>query len=325
MIKPSVSIIIITYNQEKFISQAIDSVLEQKDIGDIEIIIGDDASKDGTKAILDGYKSKYPNVFNIFSRPINLGPTKNFYELFKHCNGDYIAVLEGDDYWTDPYKLFKQTNFLEKDNSFIACVHRYKTIDENDNVIQDEYSGHGTPKLGLYTLDDFKNYIYFGHLGTLLFRNFIKNGDVDYSIIKYGHEFIADITLNLLLCFFGKIEVLDLNMASMRTIVIKDGTNFKSAIQKKNQVVGRINYLKKLQIYALEEFNYDLNYRDRNAYHFAWSILFLLKYPSLHNWKAFLYTYKLNKNKIKLFWYLIKNLDRLFAKLRFQFNKIFSR
>lgn len=325
MIKPSISIIVITYNQEKFISKTIESILEQQDIGDIEIIIGDDASTDDTKAILEAYKNKYPNVFNVFSRSSNLGPTKNFYELFKYCNGEYIAVLEGDDYWSDPHKLYKQTNFLEKDKSFIACVHRYKIVDENDNVIEDEYSGHGTPKLGLYTLDDFKNYIYFGHLGTLVFRNFIKNNDVDYSIIKNGDKFIADITLNLLLCFLGKIEVLDLNMASIRTTVKKGSTNYKSIINKKNQIVARINYLKKLQIFALEEFNYDLKYRDRNAYHFAWSILFLLRYPSLHNWKAFLYSYKLNKNKIKLFWYLIKNLDRLFIKLRSQFYKIFLR
>jgi len=319
MVKKSVSVVIITYNQEKTISKAIESVLEQKDISHLEILIGDDRSSDTTGQILNSYKIKYPDIiFKIFSRKINIGPSANLYKLFENCTSDYIAILEGDDFWTDSFKLKKQIQFLEKNNSYVGCVHRYMTVDEDENIIQSEFVGHGTPNIGTYTIDDFKNYIYFGHIGTLVFRNLFQDKKIDFSIIKNGHNFIADISLNLLLSLNGKIEVLQDNMAAIRQNVSSDGSNYKSVIFKKNQVISRIEYLEKLKKYALEQFNYDLIYTNRNEYYFAWSILYLLRYPSKHNLEALRYTLKLNPNKLKLFFYLIRNLHRLFIKIKLQ-------
>ena len=82
--------------------------------------------------------------------------------------------------WINISGLFKQvqlilTNFLEKNETYIACTQRYRVVDENNNIIKEIYNATGSPKSGDYTLDDFKNYIYFGHCGTLLFRNIFSH------------------------------------------------------------------------------------------------------------------------------------------------------
>jgi glycosyltransferase involved in cell wall biosynthesis len=324
MIRPYVSVVIITYNQDQYIHQAIDSVLEQTDCREIEIIVGDDASTDNTKKILEEYKKKHPNVFTIISRKNNLGPSSNLYELFSHCTGEFVALLEGDDFWTNPRKLKEQTDFLEINESHVACTHRYKVVDESGGVLLDEYHGVGRPKLGVYTLEDFQNYKYFGLLSSLVFRNILINEEVDYSIIKNGDNFIADITLNLFLCFQGKVEVLDINMAAHRMIVNANGTNYKSIIQKSNQIMSRILYLERLEEYAKKHHKYKLTYVNRREYYFAWSILFFMRYPSMHNFRVLIFTYKYNNSKARLFWYLASNIGKLSFQIKKQVKSFFS-
>jgi glycosyltransferase involved in cell wall biosynthesis len=324
MRQPNVSIAIITYNQDQYITEAIESVLAQKNCGEIEIIVGDDASTDSTKIILEDYQNKYPSIFRIISRKSNIGASKNLYEVFARCTGKYIAVLEGDDFWTNPDKLKEQTSFLESNESCIACTHRYKVVDEVGNVIQEKYFGPGNPRSGLYGLRDFQEYKYFGHLGALVFRNILIDNVTDYSIVKDGDDFIADISLNLFLCFQGNIYVLDSNMAASRLILKDHGTNYKSTIHKKNQIMARILYLEKLKKYAYDSHGYRLDYENRNEYYFAWSILHFMRHPSAHNFTVLAFTFNLNKSKAILFWYLISNLDKLFFLIKKQFRKMLN-
>lgn len=306
-----ISVIIITFNQDRFISRALDSVISQKNIENIEIIIGNDCSDDSTDLILSNYKKKYSSLINIISRRQNLGPSKNLHDLICIANGEYIAILEGDDYWTDPFKLSKQIKFLNDNRSHVACTHRYSLVDEHNNIIQSEYYGPGKPDTGVYTLKHFENYTYFSHLGSLVFRNVFKSNDVDLSIIKNAHYYIADITINMLLCFFGKIEILDDNMLATTFLIKKNGTNYKSSIKKYNQIMSRIIYLDTLKDFAKNFFHYDLKFKNRNEYYVAWSILYLLRYPNKHNLKVLLFTYNRNKNKFILFLYLMRNSHKL--------------
>ena len=101
MVDCLVSVAIITFNQAQYLRQAIDSVLAQTNCGVIEIIVGDDASTDDTAKILGEYKRTYPGIFTTISRDSNVGPTKDLYDVFSRCTGRYIAVLEGDDFWSD--------------------------------------------------------------------------------------------------------------------------------------------------------------------------------------------------------------------------------
>ena len=120
---PLASVCIITYNQEKYISQAIESVLMQKTNFAWEIVIGEDCSQDITAQILSKYKDKYPNQITLILQEKNVGAIRNAYEFsIPACRGKYIAFLEGDDYWTDEFKLQKQVDFLESNPDY-GLVH----------------------------------------------------------------------------------------------------------------------------------------------------------------------------------------------------------
>ena len=105
MSKPLVSVCIITYNQESYIRQAIESVLMQKVNFPWEIIIADDCSKDKTREIILEYKDRFPDLIKPLFQKRNVGGGKNFTDLINAATGKYVAYLEGDDYWTDDGKL----------------------------------------------------------------------------------------------------------------------------------------------------------------------------------------------------------------------------
>ena len=123
---PLLSVSIVTYNQRDFIAQAIDSALEQRTDFDVEIRIGDDFSDDGTREILRDYARRFPD--KVF---LNLQPRRpdgfpgriNNVSTLQSCRGRYIAMLDGDDYWTDPQKLQHQVDFLEAHSEYGGHAH----------------------------------------------------------------------------------------------------------------------------------------------------------------------------------------------------------
>ena len=110
-VRPTVSVCMLTYNQEKYVRQAIDGVLSQDANFDIEIVVGDDASTDGTAAVCSEYSERGDRV-RVFRRERNLGVAENFRLTLNECNGEFVAICEGDDYWTDPAKLQHQVDLL---------------------------------------------------------------------------------------------------------------------------------------------------------------------------------------------------------------------
>lgn len=107
-----VSVCCITYKQEQYIAQAIESFLVQKTTFPFEIVIGEDCGGDGTLAILAEFKERYPNIIKIITSEHNVGANANLLRVFNSAKGDFIAVCEGDDYWCDTYKLQKQFNYI---------------------------------------------------------------------------------------------------------------------------------------------------------------------------------------------------------------------
>jgi len=107
------SVHMLSYNQEKYIRQALDGVLMQRVAFPMELVVSDDASTDSTPAILQEYAEKYPNIVKPLLREKNVGCIRNYWENFERCSGKYVALIDGDDYWTDPLKLQKQVDFLE--------------------------------------------------------------------------------------------------------------------------------------------------------------------------------------------------------------------
>src|SRR5688572_14136755 len=118
-----VSVCMITYGHEPFIREAIEGVLMQRVEFNIEFIIADDASPDGTEQIIKEYVLSHPkrHCIRYTKHESNKGMIGNLVWAIGECNGKYIALCEGDDYWTDPLKLQKQVDFLEQNNDCILC------------------------------------------------------------------------------------------------------------------------------------------------------------------------------------------------------------
>lgn len=137
------SVCIRTHNQERFIREALDSVLCQKTTFAFEIIVSDDASSDGTVAILQEYAIKYHTKIRLLLSETNLGGPNNLKRVIEASQAKYITCLDGDDYYTDAYKLQKQVDFLEANPEYAACFHNTWMVDTLGN------------KQGLFNKPDF--------------------------------------------------------------------------------------------------------------------------------------------------------------------------
>jgi len=131
-----INVIITTYNHEKYIAQCLESILEQKGGFRLEVIVGDDASTDNTRKIVEEFQKKHPETISILPIEQNLGITKNLKRCLDVCTGEYIAICEGDDYWTDDYKLQKQMTFLEKHLDFSMCFSALMIYHQKFNIFE---------------------------------------------------------------------------------------------------------------------------------------------------------------------------------------------
>lgn len=129
-----VSVCMITYNHEKFIAQAVESVMMQQTDFDLELVVGEDCSTDGTRQVLAELREKYPDKIKLLLPESNLGMNRNFIQTLETCSGDYIALLEGDDYWTCSTKLAEQVAFLQANLQCVACFHNVEVIDHSVNA-----------------------------------------------------------------------------------------------------------------------------------------------------------------------------------------------
>jgi glycosyltransferase involved in cell wall biosynthesis len=128
-----VSVYMLTFKHELYIVQAIEGVLIQETNFEYELIIGDDCSPDKTEEIINNMISTHPkgNLVKYFRHKKNIGINSNFNFVVKQCKGKYIAICEGDDYWTDPLKLQKQVDFLESHSDVCVCFHDYMVLNGN--------------------------------------------------------------------------------------------------------------------------------------------------------------------------------------------------
>jgi len=138
---PLVSIVCITYNHEPFIRQALDSFLMQECDFPYEIVLAEDCSTDGTREICMEYAAKYPEIIHYIWSENNIGAVENEARAIRAAKGKYIALCEGDDYWTDPHKLQKQVAFMESHPEYSVTFHRYKIHYEDTEAWQEDNAG----------------------------------------------------------------------------------------------------------------------------------------------------------------------------------------
>ena len=229
MENPLVSICIICYNQAQYITQAIDSVLNQQADFSKEIIIADDYSTDGTREIVTAYEKKYPGLIRMLPRNSNVGPAQNFTELFYAANGKYVAYLEADDYWTNNTKLQQQINFLELNPGFSICfTDSVETFSEDPNDSRNYLRG-GSGTQSETTINEliYRNYI---QTCTVVFKNKLFGKFPDwYTKLKMG-----DWPLHLLNAQYGKIKYLNFPSAVHR--------NHSSGVWSTQNILGKIYF-----------------------------------------------------------------------------------
>jgi glycosyltransferase involved in cell wall biosynthesis len=142
------SVRLMVWNNMDFIEETIKGILIQKTNFRVEVVIGDDGSTDGTLEYLQEQQRLRPDLFRILDRPeggkyrvdrLKNGRIHNFVDIVNHCEGKYIAILDGDDYWTDPQKLQTQVDFLETNPDFsFSCHQSHELFDNGDLILTNE-------------------------------------------------------------------------------------------------------------------------------------------------------------------------------------------
>lgn len=257
MSKTKISACIVTYNQQNFIRECLQGVVNQKLSYDFEIIIGQDNSTDETHKICLEYSILYPNLIKYFPRDKNLGMIGNWTKTLEQCTGNYIAMCEGDDYWTDPYKLQKQVDFLEANPEYILSFHKVKILKPDGSLVPDFITKVPENYETQETLARLGNYI---HTPSVVFRNVLKEFPKEFSLSPIG-----DFFLYMLLAEHGKLNYFEEEMAVYRYGVGIHSTNSQIKMAKanfklftlllsysKNEVINKI--LLERQLPALDHF-----------------------------------------------------------------------
>ncbi len=182
-----VCVCMLTYNHENYIARAIEGVLMQQTNFPVELIIGEDCSTDNTRQVCFEYRERYPDKIRLRLPDKNIGMCKNLYETLAACDGKYIAMCEGDDYWTDPLKLQKQVDFLESHPDYTICGGRYMVLEDGKTELHEQdWMIRGMakyPEGRTVTLDDFYDE-YLLWLLTVCFRKDCLEGIERFEHIK---------------------------------------------------------------------------------------------------------------------------------------------
>lgn len=146
MKKPLLSICLRTYNNQEFVLEALEGIFKQTVNFNLEFVYSDDCSKDQSFELVNSKIEKTNHSFvnvHLFKQPKNLGMIDNLMYLLNNAQGDYIAMCDGDDIWTDPHKSQKQVDFLEAHPDFEVCYTNSSTIRENGTVIKERLIPEG--------------------------------------------------------------------------------------------------------------------------------------------------------------------------------------
>jgi len=206
------------YNHERYVGQAIEGVLNQKTSFPFRLLIGEDCSPDKSREIIKAYLRGNEDKMEVIFHESNLGAYQNSKVLFKECNAKYIALLDGDDYWTDPYKLQKQIDFLEANPDYSICFHRVYELEEGKEPALSNLNRSESPQT--YTIEDLAKGSCMMHTPSVVFRNNITNRLPDW----FSQSPAGDYTMHMLNAAYGKIYYMPEPMAVYRKFVGLWGT-----------------------------------------------------------------------------------------------------
>lgn len=205
MFSKKISIVLLTYYHEDYISRALESILAQKINESYEIYIADDCSQDRTIAICEKYKEKYPDIIFLHKNEENQGICKNVINALQACQGEYIMITDGDDYWTTEDKLSKQLRFLENNHDYIAVATAVEARDTKGKLTG--FTAPDKKYRGMeITREMFLRGVSYSSVGMLM-RNIFslpKAKEQFENIYKFSRD-LDDLPLCVFLFDYGKI------------------------------------------------------------------------------------------------------------------------
>jgi len=316
---PLVSVACITYNQDAFIRQCLDGFICQKTSFPFEVIVHDDCSTDATAIILKEYVNKYPDLILPIYQTINqyskgLNPFSEF--VFPKCRGKFIAICEGDDFWTDPFKLQKQVDFLEANNDYGVVHHEADYLfQKNGQLIKNHHNANRIIISDGYVFDELLSNHNNLYTPTVMFRRSLL--DYYYAIDEYIRNgfLMGDYVMWLEFSQHCKFHYINESMATYR--VLENSASKSTSYEKTMRFINsyydiKLFFLNKYPIKnttieAIEQMrlsgnlSYAIKYkRNKEARYFAsqlkinnWRIL--LKRISVFFPIIFRYTQKKNK------------------------------
>ena len=177
-------IILITYNQEQYIAQAVESILMQRvnDNVQVRVIVADDCSKDGTLEIIKSYEVKSPYQFIYLSAEKNMGIAANYKRAYAATEAEYVAVLEGDDWWTDVNRLQKHIDYLSTHTDCVMTKNNYMQYSQRYN----EWSVEQSKEQILTLRQELRNYV-LANMSCTVFRGSLLR-TMDDRVYEYGHN-----------------------------------------------------------------------------------------------------------------------------------------
>lgn len=203
-----VSVAMITYNHENYIREAIEGVINQNTNFSYEILVGEDCSNDLTRSICEEYESKYPKLFKLIPKTENVGMNKNWSRTVANCSGKYIAICEGDDYWTDPNKLQTQFDIMESNSEYSFTFHSVSVKNEIKSI---NYN-YPKPSKKILTFNDILKKHYVPTCSVFYRSEMFPKPDPDFL----KHCLMGDLPAQLLLTSRGNAFFLDKKMATYR-------------------------------------------------------------------------------------------------------------
>lgn len=267
------SVFVVTYNQEKYIERCLNSIVEQKVDFDYEIIIGEDCSTDNTPIICDKFASQHKNV-KVFHHANNLGHVKNWEFVLNNCTGEYIAMIEGDDFWTDISKLQTQVDYLDTHKEYALTFHKIQLVYEGKDLHETIFTDL---QEGDYTAEEI--YYQWSILtSSVMFRAFHPKISFPKGI------YFSDIYLFLTILKTGKCRCLDIcatayrrhsdNLSSSKDISLSIKLYKQYQVMKKH--FPKYNVITNNHIaYYLHDLAY--NHTDRKSVKYM--VIYMLKHP----------------------------------------------
>lgn len=283
-----VSVCCLAYNHEKYISQCLDSILQQRTNFRFEVIVHEDASTDGTADILRDYAEKYPDIIvpvfqkeNQYSKKVRIIETY----FYARAKGKYLAFCECDDFWTNKNKLQFQYDFLEDNSDYSATTHKMEVVDANGNKKEINFACYFDYYLPTdidvdYSIEDLKKWSMPGQLATRMIR---KECVIDIPQIYSYSPLNEDRKMTVLLLRKGKIRYFSQSMSAYR-YVIEEGFSWSAQTFRKNMCFFNFQSLCEMEQMCKELLGEKVNFSQRKEAIYFEAVIALVKHPNKTNY-----------------------------------------